>query len=142
MHLPSSKHLSGRLLLRYLSYLLALLVVLLDSLLKVHADSYEINMGVAFGAWSGGGWLWSLAYLGLLLATVYIWTLHSSFEGKHAMLIMLILGVSNFYDRIAYGGVIDYIYWEDLAFNISDVGINLFLLSIIVYVSLASRRKR
>ena len=88
------------------------------------------NRGINWGLFNASG---SVAFIlitiaiGIVIAGLIIMMLGAIAQGKSAIGYMLILvgAVSNFVDRIIYGGVIDFVvlnygHWSWPAFNIAD----------------------
>ena len=98
---------------------------------------YAENTGMAFSMFSGGRWL-LIAVTLLLLCGIVLYAWKNRPRGLAAWGITLILagGVSNVFDRIAYGYVVDMIeplFVRFAVFNLADtwicVGVGLVLIS-------------
>ena len=91
---------------------------------------YVLNKGVAFSLLSFlGQWLkWILV---AAIAAVFGYMLRQGWISKHPLALGTLFGAAlgNLYDRFAYGGVIDYVYWHCgfnfAVFNFADVMIDL-----------------
>lgn len=59
----------------------------------------------------------------IILLYIYLVRGHSSNRELYAFGAITLGGVSNFFDRALYGGVIDYISVARVSFNIADIGI-------------------
>jgi len=127
--------------------LLATLVILLDRLSKGwalrHAHDLVINDYLSFGLTFNRGINWgilnsqnSLLFIAInigiaaVVACLFWYTIHCYRQGHSLIPHVLILAgaCSNYFDRIAYGGVIDFIVlsWHTLswpAFNVADCAI-------------------
>ena len=105
------------------------------------------NTGAAFSAFSGGGWALTLV-TALLIALLAGWLIaRPERQPKWARVgLWLIIGggLGNLYDRIAYGGVTDFIelrFVRFAVFNLADVAICLGAVIAAVALLIDERRK-
>ena len=105
------------------------------------------NTGAAFSAFSGGGWALTLV-TALLIALLAGWLIaRPERQPKWARVgLWLIIGggLGNLYDRIAYGGVTDFIelrFVRFAVFNLADVAICLGAIIAAVALLIDERRK-
>jgi lipoprotein signal peptidase len=100
---------------------LFLALVSLDQLAKTTMPVRWINPGIAFSMFPGAGL--SLGFLSVVVLALLTWT----WRGRAAFyfpLILLWAGLlSNLYDRIAKGAVVDIFHLGPLMFNLADVWI-------------------
>lgn len=110
---------------------LASLFVLVDLYFK-HTHQYTLNGGYAFGI--------NFSFLNNLIITllVYIFLIvlvikARSFSEKLIIAVLMVLGLSNSYDRLVIGAVRDYIVVGPLIVNLSDILISLVLINIMIF---------
>lgn len=124
-----------------ITFFLVLFVLLaLDRFLKVYfigVDRFSINDGFVLGGVD-------LGYLGLFVSITLISLLISVSSYILPKYLIVVGAVSNLFDRVIYGGVVDFIYLFDVAFNVADVfivlGVTLLIIEII-YEEKIDRRK-
>lgn len=95
---------------------------------------YVENTGVAFGVFAGGGDIvrWLLVALTGMISIVllgFLWHASSKLE-MTAVALMIGGAIGNFYDRVFYGYVIDFIdaHWHGYhwpAFNVADIAVSI-----------------
>lgn len=123
---------------------LIFLFIFIDQVFKFLAVNFDFlhvsyNQGISFGLLPS---YWWLGINFLILAGIFIFLIK---KVNLALLLVFSGGLSNFIDRISYGGVVDYIRVPLLpwAFNLADVflvlGISLLILINIFRVSEKSR---
>ena len=86
--------------------------------------TYIENTGVAFGMLSGLSWL-ILALTAVTLIALMVWVFrykHHSFLSYAASTLIVAGGIGNMIDRVAFGYVVDYIYFQffPYVFNFAD----------------------
>lgn len=114
-----------------------LLLVFFDQILKFSSWKFGlavINRGIAFGLFSSKFSQLTIV-ISLCLIFVFMKLKLAKNNGKINPAVMLIVtgGLSNLFDRIFYGGVIDYIYLPLIpSFNLADLMISLGFLSLIL----------
>ena len=119
---------------------LFVLLIFSDQVLKFLAINFNFlqvsyNRGISFGLLPG---FWWLGINFLVIAGIFIFLTKKT---SLALLLIFSGGLSNFIDRIWYGGVIDYIRiplfpW---AFNLGDIEITLGL--ILILINLGYKKK-
>lgn len=110
-------------------YWLPVLFLLIDQSLKyiflrILPDLVHINPGIAFGIKTP-----SLLALGIVALVVIGWP--NRYQPRIAWLLMTSAVLSNLIDRLSYGGVVDYIAFGLLRFNLADV----LVITIAVYLA-------
>ena len=162
---PAGKNASYRLGL-WLS--IALLIILLDQLTKIHFDrafqygerlnvlpffdlTLLYNRGAAFSFLANQeGWQrWFFTALGIAAAILIIGLLRrAKGQTRFSLALSMILGgaLGNVIDRAVYGHVVDFLlfYWNDWhfpAFNLADVGISCGAMLLILDEILRSRKR-
>lgn len=101
--------------------MLLVLLICLDQAAKTVLPVLSVNSGVAFSMFPGAGL--SLGILSVIVLTLLSWT----WRGRAAFCLPLVLLwaglLSNLYDRIAKGAVVDIFRLDPLMFNLADVWI-------------------
>ena len=111
---------------KYLTYILFTLLIL-DFIFKylLLKNHFEVlNKGIAFSLFSTSNLvlLFHLGALALLTTVYYLLSTKSSWVvNKFYLFLILLAGISNFFDRIAYGGVVDYLNFYFFKNNLSDI---------------------
>lgn len=111
-----------------------ILIVLLDQYLKLSAQVWVVNTGGVFGVEISNFFIIFL-HIGLLIL-LGLNTYKSSYSAKYCRFVWLIsvVSLSNLFDRIVRGGVVDYLDFHLFKANIADIVINLSLSAIIVLI--------
>lgn len=112
-----------------------LLLLFIDQLLKYTIQPKIINQSIVFGLGDNmhsiiGIMINSIALLFLLI----ILFKKSLVKYEYVLYGLLLMGLSNYVDRLVYGGVIDYIRVANIWFNIADLVINLILIYLIINI--------
>lgn len=117
----------------YQRLLTAIMVISVDQVLKYLSinifERFVFNKGVSFGllANSSSSLILSAIALGVLIYLIYRSKLNWSY------LFIIAGGISNLFDRVIYGAVVDYINFLDIIwFNLADLYINIGILVILV----------
>ena len=119
--------------------------ILIDGVLRLH---YLENRGAAFGIMQGGRWIFLI--LTILFTTILVYEYTTipkvkKYNFYRLMSILLISGaIGNAIDRIIFGYVRDFIYFELInfpIFNIADCYVTIALFLLIVYSLLPQRNK-
>lgn len=112
---------------------LAIFLILLDHWFKVLSFSayYQLNRGIAFSLPLASLWLIASIILALFIFSIGIFN-----KDKIASLLSITISLaacSNFYDRLKYGGVVDYINFINISYlNIADLIISTATLLLII----------
>lgn len=119
------------------------------SWLGIFHITFVKNTGAAFGSFSGSGIFLIVvsAVLVLLMLGVFAYCLHAEQSGSlpfsvnYSVVVPVALivagGISNLYDRIAYGFVVDYICLDFIdfpVFNIADIGVTCGAFFLVIYM--------
>lgn len=111
---------------------LSLIVLLLDQTFKLVIIKYfssllVVNRGVSFGLWASNLWL--------LVNLVIILGLYFLFKDSWVKGLIIGGGISNLFDRLIRGAVIDYLHLGFLPiFNLADVFICLGVIMLIINI--------
>lgn len=113
---------------RTVSLLLLTLVLFVDQLTKAwarHLSIGQLNTGGMWGVFPGAWWS-LMSFLVLVLITGYLFVTLPT-KNNHGWLIILAAGLSNYLDRLFFGGVWDFIYYPvlNVVGNLADVMIGL-----------------
>lgn len=127
---------------KYLSYLVAILILLVDQLTKSNAINAVSNQGIALGLLSSS----MVLSAGLDLVVLITLSVINVFlvKGKQIKLLtwmVVIISLSNLIDRLRIGYVVDYFHFGSIAFNLADIGICVLVLLILwqLYIKNDSR---
>jgi lipoprotein signal peptidase len=117
---------------RKFCYIFAVIIAVGDFIIKSTIPNYSLNSGISFGLLEANNF-WIVFYLCLLILNLVQFARHANLLMRFVLSILLILSVSNVIDRLMFGGVRDYIVAFGITFNLSDLGINLFVL-VMIYI--------
>lgn len=112
-----------------MSYLLLLLIDQALKLLAIHRNFALVNKGIAYGLFPSffKPFFFILIILILFFVSLFLIFVPRKRNGPFRISLILILtgGISNFIDRVIYGGVVDYINLSFLpGFNLADLAIS------------------
>lgn len=107
-------------------WLISLLIIVFDQLSKILVINFyphlvSFNQGISFGWLAGKGWLLINGILLVVLGLIYVK------NQSLAMVLILAGGLSNFFDRIIWGSIVDWIKIPILlwSFNAADAVITM-----------------
>lgn len=113
---------------RRLFFVLPILVVILDQLLKHVAPQTVLNFGVFAGIAAAGG-VTAAVNLVILLGLWWWWFFA---EGPVEVVVIALVSVSNLIDRFTIGAVVDYIFVFGFWVNLADIVITCTLVWLVV----------
>lgn len=110
-------------------YLIGLMILVIDQAIKISLRllNKEIlikNEGIIFGAKLNPRLFWFVSVLILLASFFILKKLRKDYPNITFGFVLIVAGIiSNLVDRLAYGGVLDYLNLKNLYFNFADVAI-------------------
>lgn len=127
--------------------LIGFILIALDQSLKIWAmdnSHYFINQGVAFSLFASWGLILNLLGLVIFFSLLYLYRdfFFQQTADKLAVIFISAGGLSNLFDRIFRGGVVDFLSFPSVSnFNLADVFVNIGCILFIMRIIIASLRK-
>jgi signal peptidase II len=95
-------------------------LICIDRLTKIFVKEKQINFGGFFG-FPLAFYLLFLISLAFIILLIFLYFYEKNFSIRLGLIFLLSGAISNFIDRLMYGGVIDWINFIFFTFNIADI---------------------